>query len=119
MSVVLAQMVDGVVVHRFELSPGVTAIGRKPENDIVVQDTAVSGVHARFTVKPNPDFEDYIDVFVEDSGSTNGTFVNELPAELMHKLHHSDVVRIGFNEFKVLHDDNADMTRTMHIPNPS
>lgn len=115
MPVVLAQMVDGVVVHRFTLALGFTTLGRKPDNDIVVQDPAVSGAHAHFIIEKNTNFPEYLDIFVEDFGSTNGTFVNNLPAEKKHKLNHNDVVRIGFNEFKLLDSDNADMTRTLHM----
>ena len=115
MTAVLAQLVDGVIVHRVELNLGFTTIGRKADNDIVIQDPAVSGAHAHIIVEKNKDFEDYIDVFVEDFGSTNGTFVNDLPVQQKHKLVHNDIVRIGFNDFKFLDDENADMTRTLHI----
>jgi pSer/pThr/pTyr-binding forkhead associated (FHA) protein len=112
---VLAQMVDGVIVHRFELTPGFTTIGRKPDNDIVIQDSAVSGAHAHIIVESNQDFVHYTDVYVEDFGSTNGTFVNELPAREKQKLAHNDVIRIGFNQFKFIDDANLDMTRTTHM----
>lgn len=115
MPAVLAQLVDGVIVHRFELNLGFTTIGRKSDNDIVIQDPAVSGAHAHIIAEQNKDFVDYIDIFVEDFGSTNGTFVNDLPAQKKHKLVHNDVVRIGFNDFKFLDDENADMTRTIHM----
>ena len=112
---ILAQLVDGVIVHRFELTPGFTTIGRKADNDIVIQDPAVSGAHAHIIVEPNKDFAHYTDVYVEDFGSTNGTYVNELQAREKHKLHHNDSIRIGFNEFKFIDDSNDDMTRTVHM----
>lgn len=118
MPAMLAQLVDGVIVHRFELKKGFVTIGRKPDNDIVIQDTAVSGAHAHIIVETNKDFEQYLDVYIEDFGSTNGTYVNDLPVSKKRKLVHNDLVKIGFNEFKFLDDDNADMTRTMHIPTP-
>lgn len=116
MAIVLAQMVDGVIVHRFELSEGVTTVGRSLSNDIVIQDSAVSSAHAHFIVESNADFDGYIDVYIEDFGSTNGTFVNERTAGKRYKLGHSDIVRIGFNQFKLLDEENVDMTRTMHMP---
>ncbi|WP_053981292.1 FHA domain-containing protein [Marinagarivorans algicola] len=118
MSAIIAQMVDGVVVHRFELSLGVTTVGRQPDNDIVIQDPAVSGAHAHFLIEKNQDFEEYLDVFVEDFGSTNGTFVNNLPAQKKHKLVNNDVVRFGFNEFQFIDGANIDMTRTVHMAAP-
>ena len=119
MSATIAQLVDGVVVHRFELKVGVTTVGRKPENDIVIQDPAVSSAHAHFVVQPNKDFAQYMDVYVEDFGSTNGTFVNNLPVNKKHKLVNYDVVRFGFNDFRFMDDENADMTRTVHIASPN
>ena len=118
MSATIAQMVDGGIVHRFELKLGVTTVGRKPENDIVIQDPAVSSAHAHFLVEHNQDFPEYIDVYVEDFGSTNGTFVNNLPVQKKHKLVNYDVVRFGFNEFRFMDDDNTDMTRTVHMAMP-
>lgn len=118
MSATIAQMVDGVIVHRFELKLGVTTVGRKPENDIVIQDPAVSSAHAHFLVEKNKDFPQYIDVYVEDFGSTNGTFVNNLPVQKKQKLVNYDVVRFGFNEFRLMDDENTDMTRTVHMATP-
>lgn len=115
MSAIIAQLVDGVIVHRFELQPGMTTVGRNPDNRITIQDPAVSGSHAHFLVEPNKDFAQYLDVYVEDFGSTNGTFVNDLPAQKKHKLVHDDVVRFGFNEFRFMDDNNIDLSRTVHM----
>jgi pSer/pThr/pTyr-binding forkhead associated (FHA) protein len=46
-----------------------TTIGRKPHNDIQIDNLAISGEHAVVITILN-------DSFLEDLGSTNGTFVN-------------------------------------------
>ncbi len=62
-------------------------IGRKHSNDIVIDNPAVSGSHARV--------EAVATTFVlRDQGSTNGTFVNEQQVTL-HNLRHNDVILIG------------------------
>ncbi len=66
----------GLVIQRgprtglaFILQPGVTTIGRDPESDIFLNDITVSRQHCRFIV-------DQEGLRMEDSGSTNGTYVN-------------------------------------------
>jgi len=62
-------------------------IGRSPDNDVIIDNPAVSGHHARV--------ESVVSSFVlRDLGSTNGTFVNKQRVE-SHVLHHDDVVMIG------------------------
>ncbi len=53
----------------FILNPGTTTVGRHPQSDIFLDDITVSRHHCRFVV-------DAADLQVEDSGSTNGTYVN-------------------------------------------
>jgi pSer/pThr/pTyr-binding forkhead associated (FHA) protein len=63
------------------------SIGRLPDNDIVIDNPAVSGRHARVFREGNH----YV---VEDLKSTNGTFVNEKPVA-RHTLLDGDVVLVG------------------------
>jgi hypothetical protein len=63
------------------------SLGRSAGNDIVLEDDAVSGQHARIRVEEG--------VFVvHDLQSTNGTFVNERRVA-RHELQNGDVVRLG------------------------
>jgi pSer/pThr/pTyr-binding forkhead associated (FHA) protein len=62
-------------------------IGRKPDNDVVIDNPAVSGHHARIVKAGN----DYV---VEDVGSTNGTWVNEKKID-KRSLRDADKIVIG------------------------
>ena len=53
----------------FVLHPGTTTVGRHPQSDIFLDDITVSRHHCRFLVDAQA-------LEVEDSGSTNGTYVN-------------------------------------------
>jgi pSer/pThr/pTyr-binding forkhead associated (FHA) protein len=66
--------------------PGVS-IGRLPDNQIVIDNPAVSGHHARV-------FMDGDKTVLEDLKSTNGTFINNKPV-VRRVLEHGDVVLIG------------------------
>lgn len=75
------------VVDHIELNQGDMKIGRKPECNILIDNLAVSGEHANiFTVGD--------DSFIQDLGSTNGTFVNNKKIT-KHHLRDGDVVMIG------------------------
>lgn len=62
-------------------------IGRKPDNDLVIDNPAVSGHHAR-VVKEEGGFA------IEDLGSTNGTFLNDAKVQ-KQKLKNTDCINIG------------------------
>lgn len=78
---------DGQLLSEFELDRERITIGRKPHNDIPIDNLAISGEHAAITTIHN-------DAFVEDLGSTNGTLVNQQPIT-KHALHHGDEIIIG------------------------
>ncbi len=69
-------------------------VGRENENDVPLgRDEFTSGRHARF--EPRRD-----GVYVEDIGSTNGTFVNGVLLTGPKKLSSGDVIRIGETDFR-------------------
>ncbi len=108
--------VDGQVLKEYTLSKERTPIGRKPHNDIQIDNLAVSGEHAAIITILN-------DSFIEDLGSTNGTMVNGKPIK-KHFLQNNDVVEIGKHRLKYFNDapaqaTAADFEKTMIIRNPA
>ena len=79
--------IDGVVIKEVQLSKDSTSLGRRPYNDIVIDNLAVSGEHAVLQMSG-------VEVYVEDLNSTNGTYVNG-KAVKKQLLQHADVVEIG------------------------
>jgi len=80
--------IDGVVIKEVQLSKDRTTLGRRPYNDIVIDNLAVSGEHAVLLMTGN-------EVYLEDLNSTNGTYVNESEIEPRRDLSAGDIVRIG------------------------
>ena len=68
-------------------------VGRAPECEIRIEDTYASQQHARIFGKNGS-------WYVEDLGSTNGTFVNGVRIDRPRKLAHGDVVRVGETELR-------------------
>ncbi|HWA12076.1 MAG TPA: FHA domain-containing protein [Burkholderiales bacterium] len=91
---------DGQVIKEFTLSKERTTIGRKPHNDIQIDNLAVSGEHAMIMTILN-------DSFLEDLGSTNGTLVNGQPIK-KHFLQNNDVIEIG--KYKIKYASEAPST---------
>ena len=79
---------------RFPVRDGATSVGRSSASDIVLKsDDYASGRHARFTRHGGL-------LYVEDMGSTNGTFVNGRKTVGATPLRHGDTVRIGSTTFR-------------------
>jgi pSer/pThr/pTyr-binding forkhead associated (FHA) protein len=74
-------------------------IGRRPDNDIPLPFPAVSGEHAAIVTI-------LADSFLEDLGSTNGTFVNGKPVT-KHFLRDRDRIDVGRENFIYYADDTA------------
>lgn len=83
---------SGVAIGQYFEVGALATVGRVPGNDIVVEDPSVSRKHAEL----NFDGEA---LTVRDLGSSNGTFVNEAPADGL-PLEDGDVVRFGEVEFR-------------------
>jgi pSer/pThr/pTyr-binding forkhead associated (FHA) protein len=87
---------DGLVLKEVPLTKERTTIGRRPHNDIVIDNLAVSGEHAVIVTILN-------DSFLEDLGSTNGTMVNGQPIK-NHFLQNNDMVELGKYKLKFIAD---------------
>jgi pSer/pThr/pTyr-binding forkhead associated (FHA) protein len=79
------------------LKEGNTTVGRHPESDIFLNDVTVSRQHCRLIVGPGR-------VTLEDSGSTNGTYVNDERVD-ESDLRAGDEVLIGRFHFLLAHGD--------------
>jgi pSer/pThr/pTyr-binding forkhead associated (FHA) protein len=78
---------------RFDLSPQ-TTIGRGPTNTIQLTDNFISGEHTRLWFRNGL-------WYVQDAGSTNGTFVNNQPAREALSARFGDIIQVGFIRFKL------------------
>ncbi len=87
---------DGLVLKEMPLEKERTTIGRKPHNDIQIDNLAISGEHAAIVTILN-------DAFLEDLNSTNGTYVNGQPVK-KHVLQNNDVVELGKYRIKFVAD---------------
>ena len=83
---------EGSVIREVPLDKERITIGRRPQNDIQIENLAVSGEHACIVTILN-------DSFLEDLGSTNGTLVNGNPIK-KHILQNNDVIEIGKYKLK-------------------
>jgi len=101
----LVVSLDGVVIKEVQITKDKTTLGRRPYNDIVIDNLAVSGEHAVLQMLGN-------DVFIEDLNSTNGTYING-KAIKKQLLAHNDTVEIGKYKIKYLVDDSAEYEKTM------
>jgi pSer/pThr/pTyr-binding forkhead associated (FHA) protein len=81
----------------YMLRTGNTTVGRHPESDIFLNDVTVSRHHCRFVVTGE-------EITVEDSGSTNGTYVNDERVD-QAQLGAGDEVMVGRFHFVVAHGD--------------
>ncbi|EGJ11343.1 MULTISPECIES: FHA domain-containing protein [Rubrivivax] len=101
----LVVSLDGVVIKEVQITKDKTTLGRRPYNDIVIDNLAVSGEHAVLQMVG-------ADVFIEDLNSTNGTYING-KAIKKQLLAHDDTVEIGKYKIKYLTEDSTDYERTM------
>jgi hypothetical protein len=101
----LVVSLDGVVIKEVQITKDKTTLGRRPYNDIVIDNLAVSGEHAVLQMVG-------ADVFIEDLNSTNGTYING-KAVKKQLLTHNDTVEIGKYKIKYLVDEGTDYEKTM------
>ena len=101
----LVVSLDGVVIKEVQVTKDKTTLGRRPYNDIVIDNLAVSGEHAVLQMVG-------ADVFIEDLNSTNGTYING-KAIKKQLLQHNDTVEIGKYKIRYLVEDAPDYEKTM------
>lgn len=97
--------IDEVVIKEVQLTKDRTTLGRRPYNDIVIDNLAVSGEHAAIVMTGT-------DVTLEDLGSTNGTYVNGKTVK-KQALQNGDTIEVGKYKIKFVGDgavDNFDRT---------
>jgi pSer/pThr/pTyr-binding forkhead associated (FHA) protein len=100
--------IDGVVIKEVQLTKDRTTLGRRPYNDIVIDNLAVSGEHAVLQLSGN-------EVYLEDLNSTNGTYVNG-KAVKKQLLQNNDTVEIGKYKIKFINEaPGATFEKTMII----
>ena len=81
------------VGHEFPIGP-VTTIGRRPDNDVALNDTFLSSEHALLEWRGDG-------WWVEDLNSTNGSFVNDIEVTAPTLVSYGDIVRVGRVELKL------------------
>lgn len=85
----LIATVEGVEIKHVYLTNDRTTLGRRPYNDIIFDNLVVSGEHCVFLLKG------LADVYLEDLGSTNGTYLNGHMVKSRELLHDNDIINIG------------------------
>ena len=113
---------SGMVLKDIPLEKPQITIGRKMDNDVVIDNLAVSGHHAQVIMENGTHF-------VEDTGSTNGTFLNDAKIA-KQRLQPGDQIRVG-KHILVYEDETAtakpkpapvvapDADKTVYTPPPS
>ena len=97
---------DGAVIKEFVLDKERITIGRKPGNDIHIDDPTISGEHAAILMLQN--------AYVEDLNSTNGTTLNGKPVT-KRQLTNGDLIKIGRHTFKFIDENINEFERTVMI----
>ena len=103
---------DGHTMAEYNMNKERYTIGRLPDNDIRIDNPAVSGHHSLIINILN-------DSFLEDLNSTNGTYVNGKLIK-KHALQHGDIVTVGHHQLRfVEEDEQQDEFQTTMVIQPS
>jgi len=105
----LVLSLDGQVMAEYNMNKERYTVGRLPDNDIRIDNAAVSGHHSLIINILN-------DSFLEDLNSTNGTYVNGKLIK-KHALQHGDVITVGHHQLRFVEDDEQqdEFEKTMVI----
>jgi pSer/pThr/pTyr-binding forkhead associated (FHA) protein len=104
---------DNQVLAEYNMTKERYTVGRLPDNDVRIDNPAVSGHHSLIINILN-------DSFLEDLNSTNGTYVNGKLIK-KHALQHGDVITIGHHQLRfadqqVNEPEQDEFEKTMVIP---
>jgi pSer/pThr/pTyr-binding forkhead associated (FHA) protein len=91
---------DGQVLAEYNMNKERYTIGRLPDNDIRIDNPAVSGHHSLIINILN-------DSFLEDLNSTNGTYVNGKLIK-KHAMQHGDVITVGHHQLRFVDSQDGD-----------
>ncbi len=108
----IIQTVEGVVTNKFDIELSALKFGRAVDNQVRIDDLAVSSEHAQIICQTSG--AGGVTYFLEDLGSTNGSFINETKIE-KQLLHHNDSLRIGWNIFTFIDENEVDFEKTSKI----
>jgi pSer/pThr/pTyr-binding forkhead associated (FHA) protein len=103
---------DGQILAEYNMNKERYTIGRLPDNDIRIDNPAVSGHHSLIINILN-------DSFLEDLNSTNGTYVNGKLIK-KHAMQHGDVITVGHHQLRFVDSQDGeaeqdDFEKTMVI----
>ncbi len=100
---------DGQTMAEYTMNKERYTIGRLPDNDIRIDNPAVSGHHSLIINILN-------DSFLEDLNSTNGTYVNGKLIK-KHALQHGDIITVGHHQLRFIEEDDQqdEFEKTMVI----
>lgn len=93
----ILQFKNKTTTSSFSLDVPQVVIGRFKTADLHINDTYLSGRHARILVVHNF-------YYIEDLGSRNGTKVNGEPISFI-RLAHQDVIKLGQTDLRFIHPD--------------
>jgi pSer/pThr/pTyr-binding forkhead associated (FHA) protein len=110
----IVQLHDGVAINKCPIDKPELSIGRSSQCDIFIDDAVVSTAHAVIEKLESPESGTEFEYYIRDMGSTNGTRVNNR-AVTHQKLHHDDVIRIGWVNFKFIDETKVDPEQTAKI----
>ena len=104
---------DNQVLAEYNMTKERYTVGRLPDNDVRIDNPAVSGHHSLIINILN-------DSFLEDLNSTNGTYVNGKLIK-KHALQHGDVITIGHHQLRfadqqINEPEQDEFEKTMVIP---
>lgn len=99
----------GALIKELTITKTETTVGRSPDNDIAIDNPAVSGHHCRIGI----DGDTY---FVEDLNSTNGIYVNDEKTP-KSDLKHDDVITVFKHTIKFL-DDSSEAVELVEAETP-